>query len=304
MISVAQAEAGARGRRAKHPVLLAIGIGCYALAAIVGMSLLLNHAGFMLLAFLWLLHSVLLTVLIRRLGAKESSTYAALFIVLLSAICAPVLDIARDDLSLQQHGEKVTATVAKERTVPAAGREGPHSRYTLEKPDGTRVRGPELDRTADPYDVGQVLTVIEDPEGVLAPQPVGDADATAELVGAGALALTAVGAVGMMAWWGSEKAMLRDAVKRGQPSVGQKVSGTLKRTKVSVADQETKLREALRTYPKDRRGYIKVHPEEFPGIPHARAARIAWEEGLRAEAHGNRGSWRFGETVLEEVAHE
>jgi hypothetical protein len=35
-----------------------------------------------------------------------------------------------------------------------------------------------------------------------------------------------------------------------------------------------------------------------------RAARIAWETGLRAEAAGNRGSWRFGESVVEEVPHD
>ncbi|AEN12895.1 hypothetical protein K373_04020 [Streptomyces sp. DvalAA-21] len=36
-------------------------------------------------------------------------------------------------------------------------------------------------------------------------------------------------------------------------------------------------------------------------MPQARAARIAWEAGLRAEAFGNRGVWRFGETVIEKV---
>ncbi|MFB8419023.1 hypothetical protein ACFC63_26315 [Streptomyces albidoflavus] len=69
-------------------------------------------------------------------------------------------------------------------------------------------------------------------------------------------------------------------------------------------EQEEKLREALRSFPADRRGYIKVAPESYPDLTHQRAARIAWETGLRAEAAGNRGSWRFGETVVEEVPHQ
>ncbi|UKL07391.1 MULTISPECIES: hypothetical protein [unclassified Streptomyces] len=56
--------------------------------------------------------------------------------------------------------------------------------------------------------------------------------------------------------------------------------------------------------PADRRGYIRAHPEDYPGLTQQRAARIAWETGLRAEAFGNRGSWRFAETVVEEVPHE
>ncbi|MFD8171881.1 hypothetical protein [Streptomyces sp. NPDC059709] len=76
------------------------------------------------------------------------------------------------------------------------------------------------------------------------------------------------------------------------------------RNHTTVQEQEQKLREALRTYPADRRGYIKVPPEHYPDISQQRAARIAWEMGLRAEAFGNRGSWRFGETVVEEIPHE
>ncbi|MFJ5920265.1 hypothetical protein ACIQFW_31350 [Streptomyces ardesiacus] len=60
----------------------------------------------------------------------------------------------------------------------------------------------------------------------------------------------------------------------------------------------------LRSHPADRRGYIEVQPEEYPDVPRQRAARIAWETGLRAEALGNRGSWRFAETVIEEVPHD
>ncbi|MGY0068788.1 hypothetical protein ACWZEH_18730 [Streptomyces sp. QTS137] len=302
MISVAQAEDDARKRRTRFPILLAVGIGCYVLAVIAGMSLLVDDVGFVVLVLLWIAHGVLLSVLIHRLGAKEPSVYAALFIVLLSAICAPVTDMARDNLSLQQRGERVTATVAKERTTPAKGREGPHTRYTLERQDGTRVRGPEMDMTSDPYDVGQVLTVIEDPEGEFAPEALGDVDATGELIGAGALALAALITIGLTTWWGSEAAWRREA--RKGPGVTRKVYKTVTHNHTTQAEQEEKLRDALRTYPADRRGYIKVRPEDYPDVSQRRAARIAWEAGLRAEAVGNRGSWRFGETVNEEVPHD
>lgn len=53
--------------------------------------------------------------------------------------------------------------------------------------------------------------------------------------------------------------------------------------------QEERLREALRTHPADRRGYIELHPEDYPALTRRRAARIAWEVGLLTEAAGNRG---------------
>ena len=298
----AHTEGETRDRRTRHPIALAVGIGCYVLAVIAGMSLLMDHAGFMFLLLMWIVHLVLLSLLIHTLGAKESSAYPALFIVILSVICAMAADVARDNLTLQLRGERVTATVAKERTTPAAGREGPHSLYTLERQNGTRVRGPEMNLTSDPYDVGQVLTVIEDPEGELAPRTLGDVDATGELIGAGAFALAALITIGLTTWWGSEAAWRREAHKG--PGVTRKVYKTVTRNHTTQDEQEEKLREALRTYPADRRDYIKVHPEDFPDVSQRRAARIAWEMGLRAEAAGNRGSWRFRETVNEEVPHD
>ncbi|WP_181383409.1 hypothetical protein [Streptomyces sp. NWU339] len=298
----AQAEDEARKRRTRYPVLLAVGIGCYVFAVIAGMFLLADDFGPVVQVPLWIVHGMLLIVLIRKLGARESSTYAALFIVITSAMSAHVIGMARDDLTLQQRGEKVTATVVKERLDPAQGRKGRHSYYTLERQDGTRIPGPEMETTSDLYNVGQVLTVIEDPEGELRPRTPGQADATAEQLGAGALALAALGSVGWMTWRGSDAARRRDAQKR--PGGARKAYKTVTGDHSTQEEQEEKLREALRTYPTDRRGYIKVHPGEYPDVTQQRAARIAWEMGLRAEAVGNRGSWRFGETVIEEVPQD
>ncbi|MGW0731936.1 hypothetical protein [Streptomyces sp. NPDC002851] len=299
MSGVVQTEGEARKRRTRFPILLAFGIGCYALAVIAGMFLLADNVKLVVQILLWIVHTVLLAVLIRKLGARESSAYAAIFIVLASAASAYVIGMARNDLTLQQRGERVTATVVKERLDPANGRKGRHSHYTLERLNGTRVLGPEMETTSDLYNVGQKLTVIEDPESELPPQTPGQADATGELLGAGALAFAALGSVGWMTWRGSDAARDRDA--RKQTNTARKANKTVTSDHSAQAEQEEKLREALRTYPTDRRGYIKVFPEDYPGITHQRAARIAWEMGLRAEAFGNRGKWRFAETVVEEV---
>lgn len=105
-----------------------------------------------------------------------------------------------------------------------------------------------------------------------------------------------------MTWRGSDTARRRDD---GKPSAGmRKAYKAVTGNHATREAQEERLRAPLRTYPADRRGYIKVQPEEYPDLPQQRAARIAWEMGLRAEATGNRGSWRFKETVIEEVPHD
>ncbi|MEU6995601.1 hypothetical protein ABZ953_33715 [Streptomyces sp. NPDC046465] len=221
------------------------------------------------------------------LGARESGAGAALFVVIASLFAAYGVGLVRDDLALRARGEKITAAVAKERLDPGQGK-GRRSHYVLEQRDGTRVPGPEMGTGFKEYEVGDVLTVLADPEGELEPRTPAEADATAELVSAGAAALAAVGAVAWMAW-------------RGSDTGARRAYKTVARDHSSQDGQEERLRAALRTFPADRRGYIKVRPEEYPEVSRQRAARIAWEMGLRAEAAGNRGSWRFRETVVEEV---
>ncbi|MFF9125023.1 hypothetical protein ACF09J_17235 [Streptomyces sp. NPDC014889] len=291
-MSAAATEAEARRRRTRYPVALAVAIGCYVLAAMAGTFFLANGLGLALLIPLWTAHGVLLTVLLRRLGARESSVGTALFIVFLSVMSLSLADVVRDDLTLQRRGEKVTATVVEKWPDPPRGRGGPRYNYELERQDGTRVLGPTMTTDKERYDLGQVLTVFQDPKGELAPRTPGRADATAETLGAGGFALTALGTVGWLAWRGSDAARRRD---RRKGTTGEYKA--LARQK----EQEEKLREALRTHPVDRRGYIKVHPEDYPALSQQRAARIAWEMGLRAEAWGNQGSWRFKESVIEEV---
>ncbi|MGW6054165.1 hypothetical protein [Streptomyces sp. NPDC055189] len=274
---------GAPDRRRRMP--LALAVGCYVLAAIAGMYLIAGGFGPGLQVPLWIVHAVLLVVLIRRLGATgESSTYAALFIVGASVMSVGVAGMAREDLTLQQRGDEVRATVTKERRDPARGRKNRDYHYTLRHQDGTRVPGPELRTASGLYDIGQTLTVIQDPEGELAPRTPGQADATGELLGASAFALAALGSVAWMSWRGPATA------KRTRP-------GDL----TAERAREQQLRKVLTTCPADHHGYIEVDPGNYPGFSHHRAARIAREAGLRAEASGNHGMWRFGETVVEEV---
>ncbi|MFE0132461.1 hypothetical protein ACFWY6_12940 [Streptomyces sp. NPDC059037] len=293
----------ARQRRTRYRAVAAVVVGCYVSAVIVGMYLVAGEFGLGVQVPLWILHGVLLVALIHRLGVSgESSLYAALFIVFTSVLSVGVAGMARDDLTLERRGEQITATVTKERLDPAQGRKARHSHYTLERRDGTRVLGPELETTSDVYDVGQALKVLEDPEGELAPRTLGEASSTGEVLGAASFALAALGAVGCMTWKGSAAAKRRAA--REPANRMRKAYKAITRNHATQDEQERKLREALRTYPVDRRGYITVYPEDYPDVSHHRAARIAWETGLRAEAYGNRGSWRFRETVVEEVPYD
>ncbi|MFJ6070317.1 hypothetical protein ACIQFU_05630 [Streptomyces sp. NPDC093065] len=301
MSGAADPDGTAGERRARRPVLPAVGISCYVLAVIAGMYLLEDEVGAALQTLLFIVHGFLLMALIEKLGATESSPGAALFVVLASVMCVYVAAGARDDLTLQQRGNRVTATVVKEWLDPAQGRKARDHNYELEHQDGTSVPGSALKSMSDSYDVGQTVTVIEDPEGELRPQTPGQADATGDLVGAGAFGLAALCAVAWMAWRGSDTAKRRDA--REPTARLRKAYQAVTRNHTTPVQQEENLRQALRTCPSDRRGYIKANPEDYPDVSHRRAARIAWEMGLRAEAAGNRGSWRFAETVVEEVPH-
>lgn len=291
-----------RTRRTRHPVALAIGIGCYVLVVISGMFALLGHVGPVLLAPLWIVHGVVLVLALRKLGARESSTYTTLFIVATSLMSVYVADMARDDLTLQHRGDKITATVVRKWRDPAEGRKARDYHYELRRQDGSPVAGPAMSTPSGLYTVGQTITVIVDPKGEIGPKTPGQADATGEELGSAAFALGAVGAVAWMAWRGSNAVRRRSSSTRGKAA--RAAYRVLGRNRASRDEQEEELRSALRTYPSDRRGYIRVHPEDYPDVSLERAARIARDLGLRAEGAGNRGSWRFSETVIEEVPHD
>ncbi|MEU1479432.1 hypothetical protein ACFYZ8_35445 [Streptomyces sp. NPDC001668] len=258
--------------RAHLRVLSAIGIGCYALAAVVGFFLLADHHGSGLLVPLWIAHGVLLAVLLTKLCADETGLSAALLVVGASLVAVYIADLARDDLTLERRGERVTATVLRDWPTPDQGRTTDTHDYALARRDGTRLPGPALRARSGSLAVGQSVTVLADPEGVLRPRLPGDADATGDVLGVGAFALVALGVVAATGRRGAAVARRREERAR-------------------LAEQEHMLREALRTASADDHGLIEVHPAHYPDVPHRRAAGIAGELGL--EPADEPGSWRF-----------
>ncbi|MEU2981171.1 hypothetical protein [Streptomyces hirsutus] len=65
------AEDETRPGRARYPITLAAGIGCYVLAAIAGVFVLADDFGPGLLTPLWIAHGVLLIVLIKENVIEE-----------------------------------------------------------------------------------------------------------------------------------------------------------------------------------------------------------------------------------------
>ncbi|MFJ9147347.1 hypothetical protein ACIRP7_04575 [Streptomyces sp. NPDC102270] len=253
-------------------ILSATGIGCYALAAIVGFYLLADHQGYGLLVPLWIAHGVLLALLLTKLCADGTGLSAALLVVGASLMAVHIADLARDDLTLERRGERITATVVRDWPAPDRGRQADTYDYALARRDGSRLPGPALQAGSGSFAVGQTVTVLADPEGVLRPRIPGDADATGDVLGVGALALIALGVVAATARRGATVARRREERSR-------------------VAEQEHTLREALRTASADDHGVIEVHPAHYPDVSHRRAAGIAGQLGL--EPADEPGSWRF-----------
>ncbi|MER7565714.1 hypothetical protein ABTZ93_22510 [Streptomyces sp. NPDC097941] len=258
--------------RGRLRILSAIGIGCYALAAIVGFHLLADHQGYGLLVPLWIAHGVLLALLLTKLCADGTGLSAALLVVGASLMAVHIADLARDDLTLERRGERITATVVRDWPAPDRGRQTDTYDYALARHDGSRLPGPALQAGSGSFAVGQTVTVLADPEGVLRPHIPGDADATGDVLGVGALALIALGVVAATTRRGATVARRREERAR-------------------VAEQEHTLREALRTASADDHGVIEVHPAHYPDVSHRRAAGIAGQLGL--EPADEPGSWRF-----------
>nr|WP_203615730.1 hypothetical protein [Streptomyces sp. SID13726] len=249
----------------------AIGIGCYVLAAIAGLFLLADDHGYGLLVPLWIAHGVLLAVLLTKLCAGESGLPAALFVVGASLTAVYFADLVHDDLTLERRGERVNATVVREWRASDQGQQENTYDYALARRDGTRIAGPALQTRSGRFAVGQRITVLVDPEGLLRPRTPGDADATAGVLGVGAFALVALGIVAGTARRGAVAARRREERMR-------------------LDEQEHTLREALRTAAADPNGFVEVHPEHYPDVSYRRAAGIAREMGLE---EGDPGSWRF-----------
>ncbi|WP_369391148.1 hypothetical protein AB5J72_28520 [Streptomyces sp. CG1] len=273
-------------RSTSRQVWLAVATSCYVIAGAVGLVVGAHTVG--LTPLLWLVYAAGLLVLLARLGGVEAGCSSTLFVLLVTGLAYYIGSGAWDDLVLHQRGRTVQAIVMNERET--TGSRGDKTwYYELTQRDGIAVPGPELKSDGHRFEVGQTITVIEDPDGKLAPQTPGETSPTSDLLGAGGAVAACLAAVGWTAVRG------RRSKEDSMPFWKKKSA------EVPSADQEQRLREILRAREFDRRGYIRVSPGGYPGMTYQRAAQIAREEGLRAEAFGNRGYWRFGEKVVEEV---
>jgi hypothetical protein len=253
-------------------ILSAIGIGCYALAATAGSLLLADHHGSGVLVPLWIAHGLLLALLLTKLCTDETGLSAALLVVGASLVAVYIADLARDDPSLERRGERITATVVRDRPAPGRGVDAHDHDHAPAHRDGVRLEAPAFQAASGGFAVGQNATVLADPEEVLRSRLPGAADATRDVLGAGAFALIALGVVAATARRGAAVARRREE-------------------RVRVEEQEHTLREALRTASADDHGFVEVHPAHYPDVSHRRAAGIAGELGL--EPADEPGSWRF-----------
>ncbi|MFF3762681.1 hypothetical protein ACFYYR_01080 [Streptomyces sp. NPDC001922] len=242
--------------------------------------------GALLTALLWLLYAVGLFALLARLAGAEAGCSAALCVLLLSALGCWIGSAAWEDLVLRERGRTVRAVVMAER-LDTGSRGDRTWYYELTERNGLPVPGPELVSDTDRFTVGRTVTVIEDPTGKLSPRTPDGADPTSDLLGVGGVAAACLAAVGRTAYRahrGHGRATPRPRARDGAPP----------------RDQEQRLRDALRARNVDRRGYIRLSPRDYPGLTPEHVTRIAHEEGLRVETFWNRGSWRFGERVVQE----
>ncbi|MFD4634754.1 hypothetical protein ACFVYR_29000 [Streptomyces sp. NPDC058284] len=280
-------EQHAKPRSKGRQLWLAAAAAVYVIAGTVGLVAGANTIGFAPL--LWVVYAVGLLVLLARLGGVEAGCSAGAFVLLVSGLSFYIGSAVWDDLVLQQRGHTVEAVVMQERVETGSRGDKTWYHKLVQRQDGIAVPGPELKSDSDRFDVGQTITVVEDPEGKLAPQTPGETSTTGDLlgvVGAVAVCLAAVG-------WTAFRA---DKGKKDRAPFWKR-----KTASAPTPEQEQRLRDVLRARKFDRRGYIRVSPGNYPGMTQQRAAQISREEGLRAEAFGNRGYWRFGEKVVEEV---
>lgn len=255
---------------------------------VLGMVGLLSVSGVAeswLLAACWCFYALGCGFLFSRL-AGQAGCGAAVGVIAIAVISVWLVGAdLREDLILHSHGREITAVVVSEH-VETGSRGGKTWHYSLQHADGTKVPGPTLRIDEDSYRIGDHVTVFEDPDGEVDPRTPHRADPTGEVLTLIALAACSI----VLVFFARHRVRSRDRIKKEEAPSSP------------ASSEEFQFREMLRTTPADRRGYIKVPPDKFPNLTQARAAVLARGEGLKTEAFGNRGYWRFAPDVVEEVA--
>ncbi|WP_406171103.1 hypothetical protein [Streptomyces sp. NBC_00996] len=256
-----------------------------------------------------LLVAVWLVVLMLELGRYGVGVLSliCLYFILLGAVVASTS--LYEQFVLHERGHWMEVTVVGQK---AASRSSSESCSLRSVHDGT-VLERSLGDCGD-LSVGDRLRVFADPEGYATPTRHpgesgrwGPATVIALNAALSAAMTVTVGLAAGLGHWRRKRSGLHgraagDAEAHYGRYRGPRRPDVRQDPPVGPPEAEQRLRELLRSRSFDRRGYIRVSPGgPYRGITQQRAARIAREEGLRAEALGNRGYWRFAEEAIEEV---
>ncbi|MCZ2526985.1 hypothetical protein [Streptomyces sp. HB2AG] len=243
----------------------------------------------------WLVWSAGLVVL-TAVAAGGRGGGAALVSCVVLAIAYNIAGVPlRDGVLLRVRGQEVRAVVSAER-VESSSRGSRTWIYSFERADGTPVAGGEAVRGSRDFREGRQVTVLEDPLGRIPPTTPGDADPRAEAgFLAGILLVCTAVVIGSARAERAGDRKRNDAVPSEEPLRPTPLGEAMENA------ERTRLRKQLEEGEFDRRGYIRVNPAHYPGLSYPQAAAVAAEVGLLAEAFGNRGYWRFGRQVVEQV---
>lgn len=271
-----------RSRKSAH-WFLALAIACYTLAGASALVLASGLPAFPLF-LLWCGYALGLLVGLIRLGGAETGCSVSALVLAASIFASIIGQTVHEDYTLVNRGVRVQAVVVDKR-VERGSRGDEEWIYRLQDENGRSLKGPDMWLDDNIFSVGEAVTVLEDPQGELSPQTPGRASPTGDLLGYVAVMAGCLIAVGWTAL-------------RGRTTGRRMKSGN--RSPATFEEQE-RSREILRARQFDRRGYIRVIPGDYPSMSYQEASQIARQEGLLAESFGNRGYWRFGEKVVEEV---
>ncbi|UNT00508.1 hypothetical protein MMF93_31580 [Streptomyces tubbatahanensis] len=163
----------------------------------------------------WAVYLVVLAALLSRLAQRMGLIIVIPLVAYLAALYFLCVVELRADILLRSRGQLVHAVVTGDRVTSPRGYLIRH--YTLSRPDGSPVRGGEID-DGTVLERGRHLTVYEDPEGEIQPSTPGHTHPTVRAVVAGGLLALATGALVWAAYSRSLESLADDSEnQRSEP---------------------------------------------------------------------------------------
>ena len=172
--------------------------------ALAGVGVFAVAVGLQHLVWLWFLYPLVVSA-IGIAGAWITGTggRCGVALAILGGTAGFLLGFGIDNSVLSFRGVPVTASVSDVSSYVDRGQTT--YEFTLVEPDGAVVPGGTLEETADPnqaqpYRVGNRVTVVFDPDGVVAPELPQDVHpASSQFIAAGVLVVVLLGC---FVWWG------------------------------------------------------------------------------------------------------